>query len=245
MKRLVVNADDYGLSPGVDRGILECVRAGVVTSVSVLVWDRRPPSLPEELIGISGVHLRLTDGKPLANPEDIPTLVGGDGAFLPASVRKDVRPKPYEVRIEWELQVETFKLANSKLTHADSHHHMHGQIGSDIVYEELVAREGVCGVGLSPGQIQRLRHRLKVRCADYAEIRVAEDGRALLDLLDDDFLHHETVQLMVHPGYADETLQKRSKMVHQRQRELEFLLSTRFRAWLQWGGVQLVGMRQL
>jgi len=244
MKRLVVNADDFGMSPGVDRGILECVRAGVVTSVSVLVWDRRPPSIPEELIGRCGIHLRLTDGPSLAEVEHIPTLLGPGNFFASPAVRCDVRPEPSQVRLEWELQMEVFKLACSTPTHADSHHHVHGLAGIDDVYEELVAREGIAGVGLHPAQVRRLRAS-RIRCADYAETRTPEGWQGVQDALDEAFRHHETVHFMVHPGYADETLAQRSKMVSRRQWELEYLLSPRFQKWLIWGNIDLVGMAQL
>src|SRR5437763_13941300 len=71
--RLVVNADDFGLSPGVNRGILEAYAAGVVSSVSVLVntpgWDDAVRPLrdldPPSRLGV-GMHLNLTMGRPVS-----------------------------------------------------------------------------------------------------------------------------------------------------------------------------------
>ena len=71
--RLVVNADDFGLSTGVNRGILEAHAAGVVSSVSVLVntpgWTdalRRLRDLgPAPGLGV-GLHLNLTMGRPVS-----------------------------------------------------------------------------------------------------------------------------------------------------------------------------------
>src|SRR2546428_11848064 len=74
-RRLIVNADDFGLSAGVNRGVLEAHEAGVVSSVSVLVnapgWtdaaqrlrDLSSPSFPELR---AGLRLNLTTGRPVS-----------------------------------------------------------------------------------------------------------------------------------------------------------------------------------
>src|SRR5204862_3789898 len=91
--RLVVNADDFGLSAGVNRGILETHAAGVVSSVSVLVnapgWDdavRRlrdlgPPPAPG-----GGLHLNLTTGRPAARAAGLGNARPGRSHPLPAPV---------------------------------------------------------------------------------------------------------------------------------------------------------------
>src|SRR2546425_4133518 len=100
-RRLVVNADDFGLSAGVNRGVLEAHEAGVVSSVSVLVnapgWtdaaqrlrDVGSPPLPPPGLGI-GLHFNLTTGRPIswggglcdAPARPVPP-VGGFGARAP------------------------------------------------------------------------------------------------------------------------------------------------------------------
>lgn len=92
---LVVNADDYGLCPSVDLAIDECIAAGVVTSMSVLIWRDGPLTVRP---GISGVHLRLDDG-PLLTCKS------------PAA--------------EWNAQIDKFLTAGHPPTHFDSHHHVH------------------------------------------------------------------------------------------------------------------------
>lgn len=61
MKRLVINADDFGLTPGVNRGIVEAMTRGVVTSTSCLVYDK-PPVIPPEIRGRVGLHLHYDEG---------------------------------------------------------------------------------------------------------------------------------------------------------------------------------------
>ncbi|PYT99697.1 MAG: hypothetical protein DMG34_20285 [Acidobacteria bacterium] len=79
MKNLIVNADDLGWTPGVNRGISEAHRNGIVTSTSLLAngcaFDdgvRLSRELPR--LGV-GVHLNLSDGKPVAPPAKVKTLV--------------------------------------------------------------------------------------------------------------------------------------------------------------------------
>ena len=72
MKRLIINADDFGLSPGVNRGILEAFKDGILTSTTMMVnmehFDEaveiahRHPDLPV------GIHLSLLWGPPVARP---------------------------------------------------------------------------------------------------------------------------------------------------------------------------------
>ncbi len=75
MKNLIVNADDLGWTEGVNRGIAEAQRKGLVTSTSLLANGRAFASAPEIVranpeLGI-GVHLNLSDGPPTAKPEQV------------------------------------------------------------------------------------------------------------------------------------------------------------------------------
>ena len=85
MKNLIVNADDLGWTEGVNRGIVEAFHHGIVTSASLLANGaafaggvdsaRSAPGL-----GV-GVHLNLTDGPPVADPEAIKSLLNSAGQF--------------------------------------------------------------------------------------------------------------------------------------------------------------------
>src|SRR5437667_372042 len=77
-RRLVVNADDFGFSAGVNRGILEAHAAGVVSSVSVLVNTPGWPDARDRLRAIGGtlgvgLHLNLTTGAPLTTAPSLTT----------------------------------------------------------------------------------------------------------------------------------------------------------------------------
>src|SRR5258705_6622490 len=85
MRNLIVNADDLGWTPGVNRGIAEAHRNGIVTSASLLANGsafedgvRSAQELPR--LGV-GVHLNLSDGKPVAAAAEVPTLLNNAGEF--------------------------------------------------------------------------------------------------------------------------------------------------------------------
>ena len=86
-RRLIINADDFGLAPGVNAGVLEAVAAGVVTSLSVMVNTPAYAEGMRALAGLSrppsvGLHLNLTAGSPVSPPAGVPSLVGAAGRFF-------------------------------------------------------------------------------------------------------------------------------------------------------------------
>ena len=127
-KILIVNADDFGLTAGVSRGILEAHRHGIVTSTTLLVNREIPPSLIEELaasdLGV-GVHLNLTLGSPVASANRVPSLVDAEGRFIRDAREASARAKVDEARIELGTQIDAFRTIMGRFpTHLDSHHHV-------------------------------------------------------------------------------------------------------------------------
>jgi hopanoid biosynthesis associated protein HpnK len=132
-RQLVVNADDFGISRGVNRGIVEAHRDGVVTSASLMA---NAPSAEDALtraaiypdLGL-GLHLTLTAGVPLCRPEHIPTLVDGEGCLYALGallarlslgrVRSDDLRRELTAQVEWALR------RGVRPSHLDSHHHVH------------------------------------------------------------------------------------------------------------------------
>ncbi|MGZ4876862.1 MAG: carbohydrate deacetylase [Candidatus Angelobacter sp.] len=132
MHRLIVNADDFGLTAGVNRAIAEGNRAGVVTSATLMAnaqaseaaidLARAQPSLK------TGCHVVLIDGVPLT--ENLPSLTNGSPRFRTslkqfaiAAVRKQIATE--EIRREVEAQIRKIQSRGITLTHVDSHKHTH------------------------------------------------------------------------------------------------------------------------
>lgn len=228
MKRLIVNADDFGLSPGVNRGIIRAHREGIVTSATLMVtmpaWAeavelaRATPTLAV------GLHVNLTAGRPLAGPA--PSLTGPDGGFRrPAELGASAETA--EAEREVRAQVERFLATGLPLSHLDSHHHVH---------------QGVPAVGAAVSKVAA-ELRVPVRGTD-ARLESRFYGapgvslRALLDLLGQ--LPDGPTDLMTHPGEADELLEKLSSYHAGRRAELALLIAPAVREAIDRLGIELI-----
>ncbi|MGB8475285.1 MAG: ChbG/HpnK family deacetylase [Candidatus Acidiferrum sp.] len=133
MRNLIVNADDLGWTEGVNRGIAEAHRSGIVTSASLLANGAAFASGVElaratPALGV-GVHLNLSDGRPVADRELVPSLVNERGELeaRPESLllRLARRSVPLEeVEREWDAQIRKIRDSGIQATHIDGHRHV-------------------------------------------------------------------------------------------------------------------------
>jgi len=149
LRRLVVNADDLGLTAGVNDGIFDAHEHGILTSASLLANApatadavRRARSHPS--LGL-GVHLALVDGAPVLPPGRVPTLVEDDERFrrswkpfIVACLER--RVSLVEVERELTAQIERLLGAGVDLTHLDAHKHVHAYPPIFAIVARLAAR---------------------------------------------------------------------------------------------------------
>jgi predicted glycoside hydrolase/deacetylase ChbG (UPF0249 family) len=146
-RQLIVNADDYGRSPGVSRGILQAHRRGIVTSTTVMINQPAiEPQLEEALacggLGV-GLHLVFSAWRPLLPPAAIPGLVRSDGMFLDQhTLWSKAEQIPLEqLAAELTAQMERFlSLAGREPDHLDCHHFVHLYPPFFQVYAGLAAQ---------------------------------------------------------------------------------------------------------
>jgi len=158
VKNLIVNADDLGWTDGVNRGIVEAFRHGIVTSTSILAnaaafaggveAARSAPGL-----GV-GVHLNLSDGPPVADRETVTSLLNNDGEFAggPESLllRRARRGLLLaEVENEWDAQIQKVRDAGIAPTHLDGHKHVHMLPGLFEIALRLAKRHDVSAIRVS------------------------------------------------------------------------------------------------
>ena len=134
MKKLIVNADDFGLTEGVNQAIIDGHRNGIITSTTLMAngtaFDSAVAAgLAAPALGI-GVHLNLTQGRPVSPVSQIPSIVTPEGFFYPtpgALARRVLTGKARLGDIESELrsQIEKVASAGVRITHLDSHKHIH------------------------------------------------------------------------------------------------------------------------
>lgn len=132
MRRIIVNADDFGLTAGVNRAIVAANRSGIVTSATLMAnakattaalgLAKSQPSLK------AGCHVVLIDGVPLT--ANLPSLTNSSSAFRSGlkqfaldAVRKKISAD--EIQREVETQIRKIQESGVTLTHVDSHKHTH------------------------------------------------------------------------------------------------------------------------
>ncbi|HEX8815669.1 MAG TPA: ChbG/HpnK family deacetylase [Terriglobales bacterium] len=136
MRRLIVNADDFGLTPGVNRAIVEAHRNGIVTSSTLMATGaafddaaKDASSLPDLAIGC---HVLLVDAKPVLQPEVVSDLIEPSSSShfretLGSFARQTISGKISSEQIEAETiaQIRKLQSANIGVSHIDSHKHTH------------------------------------------------------------------------------------------------------------------------
>jgi hopanoid biosynthesis associated protein HpnK len=185
-RRLIVNADDAGLTVGHNRAVIQAHRHGVVTSTSLLAngpaFDDAVARLrTQPALGV-GVHLTLLEGVPLCPPARVCSLVGGGGWFgrsVVALFRRlalgQVRLE--EVRAEWRAQIERVLGAGLCVTHLDSHKHVHMHPRLWAVTLSLAAEYDLGRVRLSrPLALRSVKCALLGLLAVWAQRRAAQRG---------------------------------------------------------------------
>jgi chitin disaccharide deacetylase len=134
LKQLIVNADDFGLTTGVNRGILRAFKDGIVTSASLLVTG----SAFEDAVALArlnpelevGLHLALVEERAVLGGEALPTLVDETGR-LPRTSGEFFR-RAFLGRINWDevereiaAQIARFQKTGLRFSHLNSHQHLH------------------------------------------------------------------------------------------------------------------------
>ena len=144
-KKLIVNADDFGLTQHVSEGILTAHREGIVTSTTAMMnipgaaHDLHRAMAEAPTLGL-GVHLVFTTGRPLLPPEWAPSLVDEHGHFhTQDTILKDpTRINADELRSEFKAQVSAFEnILERRPDHIDCHHFVHVHPHLFAVYHDV------------------------------------------------------------------------------------------------------------
>lgn len=240
MRRLIVNADDFGLTRGVSEGILTAHRHGIVTSTTVLVTS----SIDGDLVARArdcglglGLHVNFTLGRPLTRGT---SLVDEGGRFVRDARRAAARASAGDVDAEVDAQVDRFiALIGRRPTHLDTHHHV-GLLSP--MRETVLAVAGRLGLPVrSQDALARARARSAgLRTPDHFFGESGPDAywtgaRTLARLR---ALPPGVSEFMSHPGRFDDALAY-SRYARQREVELIGLGSPRARAAVESLGVRL------
>lgn len=244
--RLIVNADDFGISKAVTLGILEAHKEGVITSTTMMCnmpqaeySAELSKNYPE--LGV-GIHFVLTAGFPLA--EGVPSLVDETGRFHKMDKIKEIATSE-DIRKELRCQMDKFLSFGIKPTHIDSHHHIHGickvlEIVREFAleYDIPVRRLGeVCenylkGIATTDGFTGGF----------YGDTEVNPEG--FINTIEKN-KNFGSLEIMCHPGYLDEEILEMSSYSIPRTEELSTLTSDTVKNYMKENEIQLVNFKAI
>ena len=178
MRRLIVNADDFGLHAAVNRGILAAHTEGIVSSTSLMAGGaalddavRIAKQCPQ--LGV-GVHLTFVGARPVLPVAEVSSLLDEAGDFYgsyPLFIKRFLRGKIRLAEVERELaaQIDRVRMAGIQPSHLDSHQHLHVLPGIGGLVLDLARRfsirairipaEPVAFIGATPATVGRLAGR--------------------------------------------------------------------------------------
>lgn len=223
---VVVNADDLGISEHVNAEIFRLIRAGRVTSATVMAngpaVEQAAAQLRDFPAASFGVHLNINEFVPLTRAAALAPILGADGRF--AGNIRDVPVTPAlkaAIRAEWNAQIERLRSLGVDVSHIDSHFHVHTVPALFGTLKAVQRDSGIRRVRLTKNLFTAAQRpgtfRLAQKAAWNAGLRhYVRTGTtaAFTDLLtmahgvSADVPPARSIEVMVHPGhhgFVDET----------------------------------------
>ncbi len=244
MTKIIVNADDFGLSEAVNYGIISAYKNGIVRSTTIM------PGMPafEHAIGLlkenkglgCGVHMTLSVNKPILNCHK--TIVDENGNFYKRITNEIIEEKfdLDEVYEEFSAQIDKVINSGVKVDHLDSHHHVHTLKALKPVIERILEK-----------------YKLPIRGGFEYELNydkvIPMTESFYSDNVTDDYFEnfineikgHEIIDIMCHPAFIDENLVNSTSYVMQRIKEYSILTSKKVQEFLTRNNIELINYSKL
>ncbi len=242
MRRLIINADDFGFTPGVNAGIVHAHVSGVLTSTTLMAngdaFDDAVRLAQANPTLDIGAHLVLVQGHSLLTGKPLPET--------PRQLLIVLAMRGLDVYAELKLQIEKIRAAGIRLSHLDTHKHTHLVPSVFRAVVALANEFSVPWVRLPPVP-DRARLLSPRRCQAEREAarslpRLSSDRHAHRNNLRQALQHvpEGTTEFMCHPGYLNAGLKgAATRLKESRVRELEALTSPRIKELIASQEIQL------
>ncbi len=279
LRYIIINADDFGRHAEINRAVEEglvhgCLRSATVMPGGAAFAGAIDIARRHEELGL-GVHFTLVDGHPILPPEEIPSLVGSEGDFLPdhtALLKRYLKGgvNLEEFRRELAAQLQKIEATGIPISHVDSHQHMHTLPGIIDIVLDLAARAGIRavrtprtplfagafgGLGQLVGRLGLSTLARLAACKAHRRGLLTPDNFAGIvageAVSEGELLHliahlpQGTTEVMMHPGMKNDVLQEDSGWQHDFEAELAAILSPRVGEALRKAEVEPVNFRHL
>lgn len=276
LRYIIINADDFGRHAEINRAVEEglvhgCLRSATVMPGGAAFAGAIDIARRHEELGL-GVHFTLVDGHPILPPEEIPSLVGSEGDFLPdhtALLKRYLKGgvNLEEVRRELAAQLQKIEATGIPISHVDSHQHMHTLPGIIDIVLDLAGIRAVRtprtplfagafgGLGQLVGRLGLSTLARLAACKAHRRGLLTPDNFAGIvageAVSEGELLHliahlpQGTTEVMMHPGMKNDVLQEDSGWQHDFEAELAAILSPRVGEALRKAEVEPVNFRHL
>lgn len=265
MKRLIINADDYGWDRDASKGILELIETGSIKSVSIMANH----VLYEELKKIrsfpdisTGIHINLSDGKAMSEEAQAGGLCDKEGYFYDSKTlwKNYIKGKVKASAIRSEVLTQINYLRNNGIfiSHADSHQHTHHYpwMGKPIL--QAIKESGIFKIRNSKPVFinsERMKIIKLFSVLSHHHLKTFKHTEGLLSYfsthndysmegfeqeLKKAFSNKDTLELMVHPA-----LENSERSVLYRKKEYDFLKNKNWQEVLKKLDIQVTNYHQI
>jgi len=264
-KKLIINADDFGWDIDATAAILELLSDQKITSTTVMANLVREKDLKtlKKINGIStGIHVNINSGRPLSHRKDVGSLIDSRGKFYESSklLARFVsgKIKVNEINIEINAQIERLKEMGIKISHADSHQHIHqfpflGKVILGALSEHQITKVRNCRLTFINSQRARIIQLFSKLTNKHLKPFHITDGLIpdfsfaktynlpfFEELIGRSFLKNNVLEIMTHPGIKD----RRNSYLN-REKEFSFWKNENLSGILQKKHILLINYHQL
>ncbi len=243
--KLIINADDFGLSRGTNYGIIDAYKNGVVRSTSIMAgmpaFDHAVELIKSskdlERLGC-GVHLTLSAYKPILSTHK--TIVDEEGFFYKRISEELIQSKfnIEEVYNEFSAQIQKVINNGIEITHLDSHHHVHTLKSLKPIMERLIKEYNL---PIRGGLLYELDYDKVISYNGFFyDKTVSIDGFKKLDIN-----KNEVLETMTHPAYLDSFIMENSSYNLKRIEELKILTSKELKDYIEKNNIELCNYRDI
>ncbi|GGA79907.1 chitin disaccharide deacetylase [Ornithinibacillus halotolerans] len=247
MTKLILNADDFGYSKGINLGILEAHQEGILSSTTLMV--NMPAAKhafqlakANEKLGV-GIHFVLDLGFPVS--EHVPSLVDEHGRFLKENPFI-LHAEPEEIKKELISQLEKFLSFGLTPTHIDSHHHIHRH---EKIFPIVCELAETYQLPVRPTSVESstVLEKKGIKKVEYFNPDFFGDELDInyLKTMLADAKKYNTVEIMTHPGYIDYPVLTGSSYNTQRAIELAILTAPEIKQYIQENNINLITYREI
>ena len=242
VNKLIINADDFGMTQGNTIGILMAHAKGILTSTTCMMnmpYAEFALNEAKKYPGLGvGIHFVLTVGRPLV--EGAQSYTDEDGNFIRPAKYPDRKPHadPEELYKEWKAQMEKFiAVAGHKPTHIDSHHHVHLCPWHVEVAKRLAEEYDV--------PMRQRDHVLDTY--EYVPVYDQMYGDdANYDYMTNVLSTHDgALEYMCHPAFIDQRLYDMTSYGLPRMKELDLLLSDEMKQFIKDNNIELINFNDV